>query len=372
MFDFLKNNKKNLVPDIGKEDLQEDHSDEIADDIEKPYKGDNKKSRKEKKDSQFIQNSSLSGTIEQNNFKFEKLNARFEEMRSLLGGFNERLGNINQQIGEVRAMAINNEKSILKSTQGAEKVVDLVNEVKPEKIRADYQKMDLSVKSLEERIQENRNILDTLMNEIKDMRRKIGVFVGTDALLRLNEDVKKDLIELQKLGSKVKVNADKSEEIFVEIRKNFSSNQKLRDNVDNISTNLEELKKETEKIKVAVTNMIKTSDLSEYSKKINDGIRKNNIKISSLSQTSLEISKSNRKDIDSLLAKFRNFNLEDHEEELRSIVKLIDSLAGKVAMIENKIGVDSPDEISAYYSSPKLMKKNKDDFKNVTVRLSKG
>ncbi|MCH8860032.1 MAG: hypothetical protein IH843_02640 [Thaumarchaeota archaeon] len=88
-----------------------------------------------------------------------------------------------------------------------------------EKIKNDekitLQKYDEKIKNLEEKKAKGRfsmisasvkiSILKNYskrrdMNEIKDLRKKAGIFLGTDALLKLNEEVKDDMVQLQKLS----------------------------------------------------------------------------------------------------------------------------------------------------------------------------
>jgi oligopeptide transport system ATP-binding protein len=55
-----------------------------------------------------------------------------------------------------------------------------------------------------------------------------------EALLKFNNDMKKDLFETQRLLSKSKVYSDKTESLFVEVRKSFNENQKIYDRMKNL------------------------------------------------------------------------------------------------------------------------------------------
>jgi len=202
--------------------------------------------------------------------RVEKLTGKIDMLDSLIKGVNERLSVVGEQLGEVRNMNVDNEKSIIESTQDSSKAVDIVKEVKPEELRVAYQKMDLKVQTLNEKLEANREFNTTLMTELKDLKGKAGLFVGSEGVLKLNEDVKKDLIEVQKMASKVRLNADKSEQIFMEVRKGFAESQKLNKIFTNLDTNYGNLREQIEKLKVDFSGVVSYKDFSANQKKLDN------------------------------------------------------------------------------------------------------
>jgi hypothetical protein len=264
MLKFLKKKDENSPPDVGQEenvDYKED-TDNSSDNSDNSFYEDVSErtvSRKKRanKPSRFIPESmprSINQSVQQsfaedkNNLELEKINARLEVINSMVKSFNERFSLMNQQIGEIRTMSVTNEKNLSLSNLDAKKVIELVKEVNPEKLRLDYRRADFKVSTLAEKLESNKQFIDSIMEELKDLKRRANLFEGTDALLKLNEDVKKDLIEIQKTNSRVRMNADKSEQIFIELNKGFQENEKINQIIMNLDTSYSGIKKEIEKI----------------------------------------------------------------------------------------------------------------------------
>jgi len=404
-FDFLK--KKDGVPDVG----QEETFDEKKAKKENAGKSIKKKSEKSNLDkpvgefygveddggpekpvkSTGLKPSSGSKSLdsEKNKLEFNKINAKIEAMNSLLKGFSERFSNVSQQIGEIRTMNLSNEKTISKMSLEGRKAADIVKEVKPEKLRLDYQKAGLKIQTLAEKIDANKQFQETLMKEVKDLRRKAGIFIGTDALLKLNEDVKKDLIELQRMGSRVRVNADKSEQLFVELRKGFAESRKVDEIVSSLDASYSGLKEEVGRLKIDYGNIVDSDNFEDFKKSMRnkfialessiaefESLKENNQRLSHLIEKILMIAKRNEEDIADVAATIGDDKVKrisDYENQLNSVLKIIDTLAGQVGAIRKKLGL-SKEKISVDPVKSKIVKKDKLKLKNMEVHpdVSKG
>jgi len=376
--------KKNGVPDIGQEDA-----------FDKDFKGSKtvKASGKTSESSGAPENTgSTSVTVagkkplktsagnESVNLEFSKVNARMEAVNSYVKALNEKLSVINQQIGEVRSMTLENEKSLSKSTKDSMKAVDIVKEVKPEKLRLDYQRQNLKLQALAEKFEVNRQYIVALTNEVKDLRRKSGIFIGTDGLLKLNEDVKKDLLEMQKLVSRVQLNADKTEQIFIESKKNSTESQKLGSSISNMESAQSGMQKEFQKLKLDYSKILKQDDFNSFKTNVNnrlleieknfskmDQIQQENDRLSNLIETILSVSKKNEDDIADIgvtIGDDRIKKVADYENQLASFLKIIDSVAGQIAGIKKKIGMKS-DKIAV--DNKKVISNDKLKLKNIQV-----
>lgn len=367
MFDFLK--KKDMgVPDIGKEEEAvpveepaaddasesslEDAPEEVQEEVvikpkykTKIVKG--KKVRVRVKDPESLPVSST------DNFEVERLRAKVDANNELIKSYSERISQLSQQIGEVRAISMNNEKDILNAFSKSAKAVDIVREVRPEQLRIDYQKSNMRVDELGEKIEMNKQFLDTIMNEIKDLRNKAGIFVGTDALLKLNEDVKKDLIEIQKVSSRVRMNADKSEEIFIELKRGLAEFQKTNALTANLDSAYSGLKKEVEHLKVDYGSIIKQQDLEDFKKVLNnriiavessisetESLKREYEKLTQLVETLASISRKNKDDIGDIsviLGSEKMAKVVEYEKQFESILEVMDVLASQVNDLKKKL-----------------------------------
>jgi len=389
MFNFFKRNE-DPPPDVGKEDEYEAEknkkeeklepeetetdveSDDIDDSEDVEYTKKAKSGKKLKKGSKTL----VSNSVSVKSIEFDRVNAKLEALNVLVKGFNERFSGLNQQIGEIRAMSLNNEKSIEKSTKDAIHTVDLVKELKPEKLTADYQRADAKIKELGEKIQVEKEYFDTLVEEIKELKRRSDVFIGTEGLLKLNDEVKKDLLALQKLGARVRVNADKTEQIFIEMRRGFAQNEKINETVATLDTSYSGLEKELEKLKIDHSKVIKEDDFNDFKKSMQvkmaafekllseiKSVKQENEHLGDVIEEILSIEKKNEADIASIAFKLGNTDISsvsDYESRLDSLLNIIEKLAEDFSDLKIKLGL----------KEFKAIKENKNGFEDRIVKIT--
>ena len=389
MFDFLKKDSGDAPPDVGQEDAFDAIQEKKKPALKKVKGSTKKKVKKTKKISKpvirtkkdlevsdieagKISKVSVRGAVGGvSKVEVDRLNARVEALQSLLKGFNERFSVVGQQIGEVRAMNLATEKAMSRSNLESAKASDIVKEVKPDKLRLDYQKLDMKMATLSEKIMANNQYAKTVMNEVKGLRHKAGVFLGTDALLQLNDDVKKDLIELQKLSSRVRMNADKSEQLFIESRKGFAASQKLGAMVTNLDSFASDLKEEIDKLKLDHSQIIKQKDFGTFQKNVNnkflgmdtnveevERVKDENERLSRVIEDIFSVVKKNKKDIGNLgmnIGKKGIKKVDDYDNKLFNLLEVMEKIAGEVKEMKRqnlkKIGVKEDSKINSKVKS---------------------
>lgn len=164
-----------------------------------------------------------------------KINAGIEAFGEVRKSFSESFSRLNEQIGELRSMIFEKEKSIQEIELKAVKAYDLVDSVHPEKISAMVQKEDAKIEALKANLEGNEAIMSRVMDELGEMRKKINFFRGIEEIVKLSEEIKKELIEIKKVESMVNVKADKVDTIYSEMRKKFQD-------VDAFDSSLKEMK----------------------------------------------------------------------------------------------------------------------------------
>src|SRR3989344_5878766 len=286
--------KSSGVPDVGQEELfeqekaaVEDSHEEDVSDIAAPMLYHNNV------------NSLPAGDMAMANSQFEinKLNAKIESITEWIKQFYERFSYVSESIGGIRAMAMNNEKSISKISLEAEKAFDIVKE---------------------------------------------------------------DLIDLQKLASRVRVNSDRSEQLFIELRKGFAENQKLNKVFANLDASYGGLQNEISKLKIDYSNIIKRDEFSDFRKNIENKIiglensyneikkiKSDNERLTSMVETILAISKRNEDDIGKLAVSVgddRIKKVSDYEERLNTLLSLVEKMSLEITRLRKKLNL-KPDDL---------------------------
>lgn len=347
---FLKG--KSGPPDIGQEEEYDAEAEGTIEDVSEEEE--EKKVLPKREKISELSASSFSGGSS-GNLRLERINARLDSVVEWLHQFSERFSYINETLGEVKANSLATEKRLSKAMLEADKVVDVVREVKPEQLRIEYQKMDLRLAAINEKIEANKQLMIDAMNEVNEIRRQAEVFVGTDALMKLNNDTKKDVVETKKLSSRVKMQADKVQEIFLEVSRNFSETQKAMQQAEDVRESFEELKKEFEALKLSHSKLVSRDDLAKItrdSSKVVSDMNKVKIdygKISQLAESTLEITQRNQEDIANIGVKVGDTGakrISDYEGELDDVLGLISMLSEQVTDLKKRVGVGSDGEIA--------------------------
>jgi len=286
-------------------------------------------------------------------FQLEKINSRLDSVVEWIKQFYDRFSYVNESIGELRNMASSNEKSIVKAMAEADKVIDIVKEVKPQELKMEYQKINLKVATLVEKIEGNAQIMKEVMKEMDDFRRKSEAFVGTEGLMSLNEDTKKDLINMQKVNSRVKMQADKVQEIFMELRSGFAESQKIAATVGNFEESYSGLKAEIEKLKLDYSKVIGKKEYIDFKKTYENKLTaveglaadvqrlKDSIgDMNKLVEMSLSASRVNKEDISKIALKTGAGGVkgvEEYENQIMDIVDVIGTLSDQVNLLKKKV-----------------------------------
>ncbi len=224
--------KKNTEEEKEKENNEDSDSDSSDDEVK-----DNKPAANEVKSEANA--STTSGDLVKVNSEIERIKVSVEGFAEVRKSFTERFTSISEQIGELRNMIFERDKNIQEIELKAVKAYDLVDSVHPEKIMSEVQKQDAKSEALKANLEGNEAIMDRIMEELKDAKKKIEFFRGVEEIIKLSEEVKSELIEIKKIESKIALNTDKVETIYAEIRKKFQD-------IDSFSSDLREMKVMTE------------------------------------------------------------------------------------------------------------------------------
>jgi len=182
-----------------------------------------------------VKASSGEPSLGQLSVQVEKMNASIEAFAEVRKGFNERFNRTSEQIGELRAMILDRDKSIQEVELKAVKAHDLVATVQPEKMMTSIQKSDAKIEALKANLEGNESIMSRIMEELKDVKKKVEFFRGIEEIVNLSEETKKDLIEIKKIQSRISLNTDKVDTIYGEMRTKFQK-------IDLVDSTLQELK----------------------------------------------------------------------------------------------------------------------------------
>jgi len=206
--------------------------------------------------------------VERLKTEIDRIKASVEGFTEIRKSFTERFTRMSEQIGELRSMILERDKSIQEIELKAIKAYDLVESVHPEKIMTEVQKQDAKSEALKANLEGNEAIMDRVMEELKEAKRKIEFFRGVEEIVKLSEEVKLELIEIKKIESKININADKVSTIYSEMRDKFRDVDAFNSNLQEMKVQMEQNTKDAGFLKDKVSGMVQKEELDRLVKKV--------------------------------------------------------------------------------------------------------
>ena len=200
----------------------------------------------------------------------EKLKAQFSTFYELQKTTSERFSRINEQIGELRSMMIERDKSGQHLEAKATQAIDLVKTVQPDKLMIELRKSDSKIEALRANLESTENIINNVVNELKDVKNKINVFRGMEQVISLNEEAKKELLDVKKIQAVVERHADKVETIFTEMQKKFSDFVKFNDTVKDLDKSFKQISSDFDSIKIKIVDLASKKEVENLISKFDD------------------------------------------------------------------------------------------------------
>jgi chromosome segregation ATPase len=259
MFDFLKKKKKE-----GEE--EQDSSSENNEDNEKKDEGSNEKSME--KSTLSLSSSSDSQNILKLSTEIDRLKAGQEAFQEIRKSFTERFTRVSEQIGELRSMILDRDRTIQTLELKSIKAIDLVESIKPDKFMMDLERQNVKIEALKANLEGNEAILDQVMEELKEMRRKMSFFRGVEEIIKLSEEIKKELIGIKKIEGTINVQTDKVQTIYSDMRKKMQDLDTFNSQLQESKANLEQNSKEVDYLKTKILNFAEKEELDNVLDKV--------------------------------------------------------------------------------------------------------
>lgn len=261
----------------------------------------------------------------------EKMGARIEALNEMKTVMNERFSRIDERIGQLRESLVEREKEIGEIEVKAIKAYDMVNLIHPEKLAVDLQKRDVKIESTSERLNATKKVLDAMITEVKEFRKKFSAFRGIEEIMKLNSEVKSELTSMRTTQARIDVDASKIENMFIDIQKKYAEMSKLEDSIKNVNTSISDVLKQFNQLKVKSEGLAEKKTLEELKKYVK-------------SQTSV-ISGFSKKGESFQKFTSRVSNLEAESQKSRQLLQnlntVVGNLSGSVAGIAENTKSDS-------------------------------
>jgi len=251
-----------------------------------------------------------------------KIRAEIDTINQSSGMFSDRIARLNEQIGELRALISTNEKEIHETNLTATKAAELVSTVQPEELLIDLRKEQAKLEALKAKVESSEVIYQNIIEEIKKIRNKMHIYRGTDSVIKLNEEVKRDLLEIQKTKAIMESHADKVEKYFIESQKEAKDLEKVNLIAQNLTKAFSDITKNVNDIKIKTETSADKRIVEKNTQRIQEMLKKrtNAVSMAEFKDTQNKINEL-KSDLDSLSGleeEFANI-IEDNKVEIKGI-----------------------------------------------------
>ena len=106
------------------------------------------------------------------------------------------------------------------------------------------------------------------MEELKNVKKKVEFFRGVEEIVNLSEEVKKELIEIKKIESRISLNADKVDTIYSEMRRKFQFLEEVEGKLNEMRVGTEQNTKDANFLKDRVSGLASKEDLDRLVTKV--------------------------------------------------------------------------------------------------------
>jgi hypothetical protein len=204
------------------------------------------------------QKPAVSGNVE---VELTRVRSSLEALNEVRKANAEQFTRVSEQIGELRGALMDTNKAVSTIEVASTKAIDLVNSVQPERLMIDVRKIDGKVEALRANIEANETIMKDIMKEMKEMRSHMSLYKGVDQVVKMNNEIKQELVEIKKTEGLVGKHADKVETIFVEVEKKFYDFEKFNEAVKELDRSFKKIGSDFDKVRV---NVDEKADKKEF------------------------------------------------------------------------------------------------------------
>ncbi|RLG13313.1 MAG: hypothetical protein DRN66_04375 [Candidatus Nanohalarchaeota archaeon] len=180
----------------------------------------------------------------------DRLKAHTEAEKEIRKSSQERFSHLNETIGELREMLIESEKKYQNLEEKTAKAIDLMDALEPEKIDSRIDSQDRKLEKENAKVESNSSMIKNLVDELKSVKTSISQFRGVDKVIETASEIRRAIHTYAKVQANVDRSANKVENIFIDVQKNFNEFQKYRQRLKEIEKSFSEVVRDFDAMRI--------------------------------------------------------------------------------------------------------------------------
>ncbi|HDN83712.1 MAG TPA: hypothetical protein ENG50_05050 [Candidatus Altiarchaeales archaeon] len=291
--------------------------------------------------------------------EIEKLWAQITVIKEIIKSNDERFQRLSEGLGEVRRRCVEIEKDFSSLNSNVKRAIDLVENVQPHKLLEEVRKIDAKVEKIASKEELNKKMIDTIVEELKEMRRVINSFKGINAAMKLKREIDKDIENSRKILREIQKDSEKVESLFVEVQKKYDGVLKLYDKFYTLEKRFDNFLKQFDELAIKSKNFVHKEDFEKFKWKLKEKVEEHeklveNLKtlkenferivseMTSYMEEADELKKTLKRkllEVDERLSKLKKIEEEGYVTQVeldRALEELYDVISKKIEELENE------------------------------------
>jgi chromosome segregation ATPase len=266
--------------------------------------------------------------------KVERLDAKIATLDDYRKVTDEKISRISEEIGELRSTFLALDKRFSPLEVNAERALKAVSEVMPEKIRADFQKIEREILGIRAEIERMNTIIDSVRSDEKKLMEAFEKIKNVENVLDISKKIEEKIARVEEASRYADRVSAKTEVVFSELSGKLAEIERQKGKISRLDELTKELVKTLDEISLKIPKFAEKVEVSKLGEEILS-------KIKSIEPESIkmEIAKEINSRVGTLREEITNSlrEIENTKKSLEEIPKKVESLSLELAQSKSEI-----------------------------------
>ena len=198
----------------------------------------------------------------------EKMKTLVESIKEVRAGTEEKIQRLTESVGEIRSMAFQKEAEIGEIETKFEKLNEMVQELKPEKIARELGKRDKEIGTHEARLEKLEIKTEDVLKRTKEIQNILENIGNLENIINVSKNVAEKTAKIDKSVKEIERLSDKVEKLYVELSKKLEEFTIYKSKQDSMEELTQELVKTIDQINIKFDEYAKSEELASLRESI--------------------------------------------------------------------------------------------------------
>jgi chromosome segregation ATPase len=208
------------------------------------------------------------GEIPEIILKVERLDAKIATLDDYRKVMDEKISRIAEEIGELRSTFLALDKRFSPLEVNAERALKAVSEVMPEKIRADFQKIEREILGIRAEIERMNTIIDSVRSEEKRLMEAFEKIKNVENVLEISKKIEEKIARVEEASRYADRVSAKTEVVFSELSGKLAEIERQKGKISRLDELTKELVKTLDEISLKIPKFAEKVEVSKLGEEI--------------------------------------------------------------------------------------------------------